>query len=468
MSPPEITLRIIPEFDCLARSRTSALFVCEIAASAAASSGTRRLVVAVDRSSSMTGGPLVVAKRTVRALVDALRNDDEIALVTFDGHAEVLIPPTRLDPLNRARLGGAIDAISAGRGTALADAIHTAVRVAADAPESTVTRAVVVTDGEPSGGEHDPHRIGRGVASHAKRIAVSTIAIGEVANRAFLRTVAQAGRGRAYGVIEGGDPAPAAASELGALLATGVVQATLRIEPAPGVRLVRYHERCLSSGPDGEPELRLPPLLVGEPVRVVIELAWDGARRESPASLGDVIVEGLRAGESHPLRAVAPISVRLADAAGAQNPEAAEGICCAMAACALHDAVVDPWFSRNETFLPLANRRREFLARATEAGILEAPAIIARAALLTELQHIVGQQQHEERERFEAFLDGIARGYNPVPALVDDDEARQARGALQRALGALESPSQVQGSSHISQVFRGERRLRCEPSATPG
>jgi Ca-activated chloride channel homolog len=54
-----------------------------------------RLALVLDRSGSMAGQKLRVAKRCAAWLLDRLRPTDEIALVTYDDHVRTLSPLAR-------------------------------------------------------------------------------------------------------------------------------------------------------------------------------------------------------------------------------------------------------------------------------------------------------------------------------------------------------------------------------------
>src|SRR5688572_24024733 len=56
-----------------------------------------QVVLAIDRSSSMRGPSLEHARLAATVLVEMLRDDDQLAIVTFDEHVRVMLPPCRAD-----------------------------------------------------------------------------------------------------------------------------------------------------------------------------------------------------------------------------------------------------------------------------------------------------------------------------------------------------------------------------------
>ena len=66
-----------------------------------------RLALVLDRSGSMAGEKLAVAKRSAAWLVGRLRAQDELALVAYDDEVRLLAP---LAPVEQSRLEAVIEA----------------------------------------------------------------------------------------------------------------------------------------------------------------------------------------------------------------------------------------------------------------------------------------------------------------------------------------------------------------------
>src|SRR5215203_1180881 len=75
-----------------------------------------RLALVLDRSGSMAGEKLAVAKRSAAWLVGRLRAQDELALVAYDDRVRLLSP---LAPVERAQLEAAIARLAPGGSTNL-------------------------------------------------------------------------------------------------------------------------------------------------------------------------------------------------------------------------------------------------------------------------------------------------------------------------------------------------------------
>lgn len=139
------------------------------------------VVLAIDTSLSMEADDveptrLSVAQEAARAFVADLPPELNVGLVTFNGTTSVAVPPGR----DRDALTQAIDALELGEGTAIGDAVFTALDAIADAPqgdgdETAPARIVVMSDGETTRGRPDSE--GATAAAEAG-VPVDTIAFG--------------------------------------------------------------------------------------------------------------------------------------------------------------------------------------------------------------------------------------------------------------------------------------------------
>jgi Ca-activated chloride channel family protein len=113
------------------------------------SSGPRKIAIVIDRSGSMSGQPMVQAKRAVEACLGSLSEDDRFALVAFDNQVEtfrqVLSPATTE---NRAAARKFLDEVQARGGTELARGFSAGARLVAGGGD-----VLVITDGQVLGTE---------------------------------------------------------------------------------------------------------------------------------------------------------------------------------------------------------------------------------------------------------------------------------------------------------------------------
>jgi secreted protein with Ig-like and vWFA domain len=151
------------------------------------------MVLVIDRSGSMTGLPLEMAKAACRATVDTLEGDDLISVVAFDSS------PIRYVKMQaaryRSRIEGDIARIQPGGGTEIRSAIDMAYQ------DMTVTQArrkhvILLTDGRA-----DSEGLRELVqAMLSESITVTTVGLGDGADADLLRALADAGGGRFHNV----------------------------------------------------------------------------------------------------------------------------------------------------------------------------------------------------------------------------------------------------------------------------
>ena len=133
------------------------------------------LVLLVDTSGSMSReNRLGLVRQSLSMLLDELRDDDEVALVTYGSRARVLLPPTR-DKLSVRR---ALDGLQAQGSTNLEHGMALAYELLArnHRPEA-LHRVVLCSDGVANVGLTDPEALLRSVAEHAAR-GIELLAVG--------------------------------------------------------------------------------------------------------------------------------------------------------------------------------------------------------------------------------------------------------------------------------------------------
>jgi Ca-activated chloride channel homolog len=153
------------------------------------------MALVIDRSGSMTGLPLEMAKQAAKATADTLAADDLLEIIAFDSQPTRIV---RMTPAkHRARIQNDIARIQAGGGTEIFPALDAAYQAL------TTTRAkkkhvVLLTDGQaPQNGIHDLVQ-----AMSAENITVTTVGLGGGVDENLLRTIAEVGGGRFYKVAD--------------------------------------------------------------------------------------------------------------------------------------------------------------------------------------------------------------------------------------------------------------------------
>jgi uncharacterized membrane protein len=153
------------------------------------------MVLVLDRSGSMSGLPIEMAKAAAKATADTLASDDLIEVIAFDSTPTRVV---RMTPAkHRARIQSDISRIQAGGGTEIFSALDAAYQTL------TVTRArrkhvILLTDGQaPHAGIRDLVQ-----AMAAEGITASAVGLGTGIDEQLLRLISDGGGGRLYKVAD--------------------------------------------------------------------------------------------------------------------------------------------------------------------------------------------------------------------------------------------------------------------------
>lgn len=149
------------------------------------------VAVVIDRSGSMAGEKLEMAKSASIATAEVLTRNDFIGVYAFDSEAHVAAPMARITSV--ASVAAQIAAIAPGGGTNLQPAFVQA-REALQRVKAKIKHIIVLTDGQTAGSGYE------GLASQCRTegMTVSTVAIGEGSHVALLQAIAASGGGQAY------------------------------------------------------------------------------------------------------------------------------------------------------------------------------------------------------------------------------------------------------------------------------
>ena len=149
------------------------------------------LIIVLDKSYSMVGPKLELSKEAAQAALDLLDPTHSFGLITFDDTPYVTVPLQLA--IEKPRMNDFISRIIAGSQTNIYPALETAFQVLADS-EAEVRHIILLSDGKTYADDYEE------LVSlmSASDITVSSVAVGQEADRELLANIATWGKGRAY------------------------------------------------------------------------------------------------------------------------------------------------------------------------------------------------------------------------------------------------------------------------------
>lgn len=194
---------------------------------------------AVDRSGSMSGDKLEMAKRALADALQQLLIKDSFTVVWFDNSVLAMEPCQRATAQAVAQTIAACQQVQTGGSTALQAGWDTAAQlVYAQREPNALARVLLLTDGEANVGPGTSRELGpQAAAWHAKGISTSAIGIGEGYNEELLNAMATQGGGSQYYAASAQDLPGIVARELGEVKEVVARGAVLAVRPSAGVRV---------------------------------------------------------------------------------------------------------------------------------------------------------------------------------------------------------------------------------------
>jgi Mg-chelatase subunit ChlD len=150
-------------------------------------------VLMLEKSSSMDGKKMELARLAALEVVENLHRNDEFGILAFDDRLQWVVPIRNTN--NRDSINDVIERITAGGGIQIAPALGEGLRRILKV-EAASKHIVLLTDGRAE--DIDSLALARQAA--ARHVTISTVGLGESENRAYLTKVAQWTGGKSYTV----------------------------------------------------------------------------------------------------------------------------------------------------------------------------------------------------------------------------------------------------------------------------
>lgn len=149
------------------------------------------MVLVLDRSGSMNGEKLTLAKEAARVTLEVLQPSDKLGIVAFDSAPRVIARLQRAS--NRMRITDALSRLSPGGGTAIFPALDQAVQLLSNT-EAKIKHIILLTDGQ----SNRAGILDLVALAGRDKITISTIGVGSGSDQKLLMEIAEEGAGRYY------------------------------------------------------------------------------------------------------------------------------------------------------------------------------------------------------------------------------------------------------------------------------
>jgi Ca-activated chloride channel family protein len=196
------------------------------------------VALVLDRSGSMSGPKLTLAKQAATQAVNLLRENDRCALVTYDDEVIKAVRCKPVDATQRASLSRALATLEARNTTNLFGGWLAGAEEISEAEEGRVRRVLILTDGLANVGITQPAEILRHVRELSLRgVGTSAFGVGLDFDEILVSGMAEAGNGHFYYVERPEQIPDYLSSELGELLSLAARSATLGVVVSRAARI---------------------------------------------------------------------------------------------------------------------------------------------------------------------------------------------------------------------------------------
>ncbi|HEY8746000.1 MAG TPA: VWA domain-containing protein [Chloroflexota bacterium] len=238
------------------------------------------VALVLDRSGSMQGDKLTMARRAALAALDRLDERDQVAVVVFDDRIDVLQRAAPVTAAVKEQVRAALTGLAARGSTALHEGWATGCRaIVGDtlpATERGLAHLMLLTDGIANVGLTDPEAIASEAAGVREQagISTSTFGIGADYNESLLAPMATAGGGQFHHLRTTADIANAFLGELGLLFGVAAGGVALELAVDPGVSAELISEYWLTTSESTHYRVAVGDLLSGEERHVVVRFGF--------------------------------------------------------------------------------------------------------------------------------------------------------------------------------------------------
>lgn len=258
------------------------------------------VALVLDRSGSMAGQKISLAKRAVEQAIAVLDGHDRLAVVCYDNDVDTILANTPASGEAKALATNRLREVDARGSTDLHAGWQRGVdEVCADPKWSSMKRVLLLSDGLANHGETDPEVLAQRAAElRAKGVATSTFGLGADFDEVLMSRLAVEGGGHFYFIEHPAQIPDLLKSELGEALEVVAGDSRLITAASPGVEVTPL-TGLRAKRRDSEVQVLIGDMVSQQELTIVIAL------RIAPGTTDAGVV----------------VSLRLTDAGGALFPE---------------------------------------------------------------------------------------------------------------------------------------------------
>jgi Ca-activated chloride channel family protein len=203
----------------------------------------------LDRSGSMGGQKVALAREAAKGAVRLLRETDRCALVAYDDQIDVAAPIGAVDAAQRDRIGRALDAIDARGSTDLFGGWMQGAEQIGEGVADRLRRVILLTDGLANVGvvDHD-EIVGHVRELNIRGVGTSTFGVGRDFDEDLVSSIAEAGGGHFYFIENPRQIPDFLASELGELLTVVALGVRVRVNVNGGASIFNINDLPIAEG----------------------------------------------------------------------------------------------------------------------------------------------------------------------------------------------------------------------------
>ncbi|HTI37739.1 MAG TPA: VWA domain-containing protein [Vicinamibacterales bacterium] len=248
----------------------------------------------IDRSGSMGGEKIRLAREAVVQALRMLRPADRFAVVMYDNEIEVVVSSTEASTEAVRNAITQVERIQARGNTNLAGGwLKGCEEIAGHLRSTQISRCVLLTDGLANEGITDRNELARHSEElRARGITTTTIGLGADFDEELLEALAHAGGGHFYFIERAVQIGDCLTSELGETLETVARDVVVSVRPDAGVTATALNRFRVSPESDGAIAVSLGDLVSRQEVSLVFKLVFPPGQQARGARVLFSVADG--------------------------------------------------------------------------------------------------------------------------------------------------------------------------------